>query len=267
MGPGPHRRRRFRPPESTNDAPEIPRRLPPLWWTRLRLINGVGVLALVPPFGPDRGTRRLDDHDAYRTQPARAQARRADERSRIAADHGGNRRPTTPEAPATGRFPDQGRPVRSERSPPRVPDASARLARHFGPGLRPCERRRSDRAAKTVEERWRGGIGCWPLGGLSCSGSLTKTAPPAPPLGSAQASEKRNPQIHDRRAQDGSSRQHSEKEPEQARYLGDRRRQICRLARRRPAARRAPRNPRARLAPAGCAPRPCRLPTRRRVVD
>ena len=128
MGPGPHRRRRFRPPESTN-APEIPRRLPPLRWTRLGLIDGEGVLALVPPLGPDRGTRRLDDHDAYRTQPARAQARRANERSRVAADHGGNRRPTAPEAPATGRFPDQGRPVRSERSPPRVPDASARLAR------------------------------------------------------------------------------------------------------------------------------------------
>ena len=164
MGPGPHRRRRFRPPESTNDAPEIPRRLPPLWWTRLRLIDGEGVLALVPPLGPDRGTRRLDDHDAYRTQPARTQARRAHERSRVAADHGGSRRPTTPEAPPTGGYPDQGRPVRSERSPPRVPDASARLARAplTRTRLRLCERRRSDRAASTVEERWRGGIGCWP---------------------------------------------------------------------------------------------------------
>jgi hypothetical protein len=181
--------------------------LPRLRWMRPRSIDGVGLLSLVPPLGPDRGKRRPDDHVAYRTQPARPQARRADERSRTTADHRGNRRPTTPEAPATGPSRDQGRPVRSERSPSRVPDASARLARALRTRtrVRPYERRRSDRAASTVEERWHGAIACWPLARTELFWGLTKTTPPARPLGSARSNEKRNPQMRVRRAHDGSN--------------------------------------------------------------
>lgn len=129
MGPRTHRRTRFRPPESTTVNRSSTGVTPLLWWTRPRLIDSVGVLALFLPRGPNRGTRRLERHDAYGTQPGRAQARRADARSRIAAALAGNRRPTTPDRPATGRYPDQSGPARSDRSPLRVPDASVRLAR------------------------------------------------------------------------------------------------------------------------------------------
>jgi hypothetical protein len=41
---------------------------PPARWLRSYLIERAGVLALFFPRGPSRGTGRLDDHDADRTQ-------------------------------------------------------------------------------------------------------------------------------------------------------------------------------------------------------
>jgi hypothetical protein len=122
-------------------------RYPPARWTRPDLIDRAGVLALFLPHDPDRGTGRLEDHDAHRRQLGGAQARRVDSRSRIAAALAGNRCPTTPEHPASGRPRDQGRPGRSERSPLRVPDAIARLVAladgaFRGSGVRDASRQR-----------------------------------------------------------------------------------------------------------------------------
>jgi len=72
---------------------------------------------------------RLEDDDADGTRLGSAQARRGDWRSLIAAALAGNRCPTTPEQPASGRPPDQSGPGRSERPPLRVPGAIARLGR------------------------------------------------------------------------------------------------------------------------------------------
>ena len=45
---------------------------PPAWWTRPNLIERAGVLALFLTRGPNRGTGRLEDHDADRTQSGSA---------------------------------------------------------------------------------------------------------------------------------------------------------------------------------------------------
>jgi len=109
-------------------VPYFYRRYPTGRWSRPYLIERSGVLALFLPRGANRGTGRPNNHDADRTELGSAQARRVQSRSRIAAALAGSRCATPSEHPASGRPPDQGTPGRSERSPPRVPDAIVRLA-------------------------------------------------------------------------------------------------------------------------------------------
>jgi hypothetical protein len=65
-------------------------RTPPARWTRPNPIERAGVLALFLGHDPDRGTRRLEDHEADGTRFGSAQARRVDSRPRVAAAVAGN---------------------------------------------------------------------------------------------------------------------------------------------------------------------------------
>jgi hypothetical protein len=87
-----------------------------------------GVLALFLPRGPNRGTGRVEDHDADGTERGSAQARRVQSRSRVAAGLVDDRCPTMPELPAR-RHANQSPPGSSERPPLRVPDAIVRPLR------------------------------------------------------------------------------------------------------------------------------------------
>jgi hypothetical protein len=101
---------------------------PPARWPRPNPVERAGVLALFLARGSSRGMGRRGDDDAETTRLGSASARRVGSRSRLAAGFRGDRRPTTLERAAGARYPDQGRPGRSERSSLRVPDANVRLA-------------------------------------------------------------------------------------------------------------------------------------------
>jgi hypothetical protein len=95
------------------------------------LIERAGVLALfLSARRTNRGTGRLDDHDARYTRPPSTEDRRTPPRSPVPTALASNRCPTAAGCPTSSRWtPDQRRSVRSARSSLRVLDASARLAR------------------------------------------------------------------------------------------------------------------------------------------
>jgi len=101
---------------------------PPARWPRPNPVGRAGVLALFLARGSNRGMGRRGDDDADATGLGGAAPRRVGSRPRVAAGLLGDRCPATPEHTAGARYPDQGRPGRSERSSLRVPDANVRLA-------------------------------------------------------------------------------------------------------------------------------------------
>jgi hypothetical protein len=101
---------------------------PPARWPRPDPVERARVLALFLARGSSRGMERRGDDDAETTRLGSASARRVGSRSRLAAGFRGDRRPATLERATGARYPDEGRPGRSERSSLRAPDANVRLA-------------------------------------------------------------------------------------------------------------------------------------------